>query len=57
MESCKWQSTVGTAYRKRAQERLESCVELEGRGSLWLGVLRSLGLFYLYTVGIAEEYS
>lgn len=46
-----------TAYRKRVQERLESCVESEGRGSVWLGVLRSLGLFHLYTVGIVEEYS
>lgn len=25
MESCKWQSTGGTAYRKSAQARLESC--------------------------------
>lgn len=55
MESCKWQSTE--QHTRRECKRLESCVESEGRGSVWLGVLRSLGLFHLYTVGIVEEYS
>lgn len=38
-----------------AREARKLC-GVRGEGSVWLGVLRSLGLFHLYTVGITEEY-